>query len=92
MASPPALQITANARRNELVGWRGDRLKVKVHAPAVDGKANREWLQFLAGELGIRPSELELTHGEPAKTRTVRVLSLDEDPLRERLAMRLGKD
>ncbi|MGC3991265.1 MAG: DUF167 domain-containing protein [Chthoniobacteraceae bacterium] len=86
MPATLSLQITANARRNEIVGWLGDRLKVKVHAPAVDGKANRELLEFLAETLGVKPGDLEITHGAHAKSKTIRVQSLDEKILREKLA------
>jgi len=29
------VQISANAGRNEIIGWQGERLKIKVKAPAV---------------------------------------------------------
>jgi len=61
-------------------------LKVKIHAPAVEGKANRELLAFLAETLGVKPGDLEITHGEHAKSKTIRVQSLDEATLREKVA------
>ena len=47
------VQISANAGQNQIVGWQGDRLKIKVKAPAVDGRANEELRRFLAERLEI---------------------------------------
>ena len=85
MPATLSLQISANARSNSLAGWSNGRLKVKIHAPAVDGKANRELLRFLAGELGVRPGDLQIVRGEHAKLKTIRVETLDENALREKL-------
>lgn len=74
MALGLTVQITANASRNEIVGWLGDRLKIKVKAPAVEGKANAELLRFLADRLGVRPNALHILRGETARTK---VLSID---------------
>jgi hypothetical protein len=37
-----AIKAVPNAPRNAVVGWLGDALKVKVHAPALEGRANDE--------------------------------------------------
>jgi uncharacterized protein (TIGR00251 family) len=47
------LRIVPNARHSEVVGEYGDAVKVKVAAPAVDGKANAALLEFLAEKLGV---------------------------------------
>ena len=67
------LQIVPNAPRSEIVGWVGDRLKVKIKAPAVEGKANAELLRFLAGQFGVRPHAVTLVRGETARFKTVRI-------------------
>ena len=82
------VQITANAGRSEVVGWQAGRLKIKVKAPAVEGKANGELLRFLAGRLGVRRREIGIERGETAKAKTIRVEGIDE---REALA-KLGAE
>jgi uncharacterized protein (TIGR00251 family) len=72
------LQTTPNAPRSEMVGWLGERLKVKVKAPAVEGKANAELLRFLAGHFGVRPNAVTLVRGETARLKTVRIEGIDE--------------
>ena len=39
--------VKSNARKDEILGWQGDVLKVAISAPAVDNKANVALLKFL---------------------------------------------
>lgn len=72
------VQITANASRSEIVGWLGGRLKIKVKAPAVEGKANEELLRFLAKRLGVRAKQLRIVRGETARLKRLSIEGLDE--------------
>jgi hypothetical protein len=83
------VQISANASRSEIVGWIGGRLKIKVKAPAVEGKANAELLRFLAEKLATRPNQLQIVRGETAKLKTIAVEGVDDLP---QLARLLGLD
>ena len=42
------LHIQPNATRTEFVGLHGEAIKIRLHAPPVDGKANQELCRFLA--------------------------------------------
>lgn len=64
-----ALKVTPGAKRNEVLGWEDDYpqigrvLKLKIAAPPVEGKANKEIVLFLAKTLGLPKSAVELVHG-----------------------------
>lgn len=75
------LQITPNAPRSEIVGWMGDRLKLKIKAPAVEGKANAELVRFLAEAFGVRPNAVTLVRGETARLKVVRIEGVEEAEL-----------
>ena len=79
------LKVIPNAPRNEIAGWLGAALKVKVHAPALEGRANDELLDFLAGTLGVPRRDLTLLRGGKSRQKLVRIASLDEAGLRTRL-------
>jgi len=55
--------------RDEIVGWLGDSLKVKVKAPPEKGRANEAVVALLAERLGIDASSIAVVsgHGSPAK-------------------------
>jgi len=76
------IQTTPNAPRSQIVGWLGDRLKVKVKAPAVEGKANAELVRFLAEHFGVRPHAVTLLRGDTARLKTVRIEGVEEADVR----------
>jgi len=80
MALNLRIQATPNAPRNEVVGWAEDRLRVKVKAPAVEGKANAELLRFLASVCGVRPNAVTLLRGETARIKVIRIEGIDTLP------------
>ena len=62
-----------NAPRSEVVGWHAGALKVKVHAPPVEGKANEALCDFLAEELGLPRRAVSLVRGDTARQKVVRL-------------------
>ncbi|MDO8539785.1 MAG: DUF167 domain-containing protein [Opitutaceae bacterium] len=68
-----AIKAIPNAPRNEVVGWLGDALKVKVHAPPLDGRANDELCEFLAGEFGVPRRAVTLLRGDTSRQKVVRI-------------------
>lgn len=80
------LKTIPNAPRNEVVGWLGAALKVKVHAPALEGRANDELLGFLAEKLGLPRRAVTLLRGDKSRQKIVRVTGLDLAAVKARLA------
>lgn len=91
LQSPPVadctleLKIIPNAPRNEIVGWLGPALKVKVHAPALDGRANDELLDFLAERLALPRRAVTLLRGDKSRQKVVRLAGLDDAALKSLL-------
>ncbi len=79
------LKVIPNAPRNEIAGWLGSALKVKVHAPALEGRANDELLDFLAEALGIPRRNVTLLRGDKSRQKVVRIAGLDAATVRARL-------
>ena len=65
------------ARRSEIVGVADGRLRVRLAAPAADGRANRELRRFLATALGVPPSAVALLQGETSRRKVVRVTGVE---------------
>jgi uncharacterized protein (TIGR00251 family) len=70
------LKTIPNAPRDEIAGWLGDALKVKVHAPALEGRANDALLVFLAKELGVPRRAVTLLRGDKSRHKVVRITGL----------------
>jgi uncharacterized protein len=67
------LHVQPGARTTGWAGRRGDALRLRIAARAVDGLANRACVEFLAEALGIAKSAIVIVHGERARTKLVRV-------------------
>ena len=75
-----------NARRTEVVGEYGEAIKIKIHAPALEGKANAALLGFLAERLEVPASCVDLVAGEKSRDKTVSVSGLSDEEARKRLS------
>lgn len=79
------IKAVPNAARNEVVGWMGDVLKVRLKAPPVDGKANTELCRFLATTLRLPKSTVTLATGGSSREKRVRIDGLTSEETQERL-------
>lgn len=74
-----------NARRSEVVGVHGDAIKIKVQAPAMDGKANEALREFLAETLAVPGRAVEIVAGEKSRDKLVAVADMETDEAKRRL-------
>jgi uncharacterized protein (TIGR00251 family) len=80
------IKAIPNAPRNAVAGWNGDALKVKVHAPALDGRASAELLEFLADVLGLPKRAVTLVQGDKARRKLVQIDGLGLEAVKAKLA------
>jgi uncharacterized protein (TIGR00251 family) len=59
-----AVRVIPNARRTEFSGRRDGEIVLRLSAPAVEGKANKAALEFVAKHFGIARSRVRLVKGE----------------------------
>ena len=57
------IKVVPNSSKNQWVGLFGDRLRLKITAPPVDGKANEAVIKFLAETLKIKSQQIQLLRG-----------------------------
>lgn len=82
------IKAVPNAPRNAVVGWLGDALKVKVHAPALEGRANEELCEFLADALDLPRRAVTVLRGDKSRQKVVRLEGLDLAEAKRRLTGR----
>ena len=77
------IRVIPNSQRSEVVSRVGSILRVKVVAPAVDGKANEELCDFLADFFDVKRSMIFLRKGERGREKTIEVIGRSEEELNE---------
>ena len=77
--------VAPRASRERIGPVVGDRIKVAVAAPPVEGKANQALVDLLARALKVRKQDVEIVRGAKGKRKTVRVAGISEEVLMELL-------
>jgi uncharacterized protein (TIGR00251 family) len=67
------IRLQPRARRDEVVGERGEAIVVRVTAPPVDGKANAALCAFVARAANVAPSRVAVVRGQTSRDKVVRV-------------------
>lgn len=80
------VRVQPRASRNEIAGWRGDALGVRVTAPPVAGQANVAVTAVVAEALGVRASAVTVVRGERGRDKVLRVVGVSPAEVRARLA------
>ncbi len=79
------IHITPNAKIDKVAGEHGAAIKVKLRAPAVEGKANTALRNLLAEKLSISMRAIVLKRGERSCNKLIRIDGLSEDDVRRAL-------
>ena len=79
------VKAVPGAKRDEIAGWLGDRLKVRVSAPAEGGKANKAICALIAKTVGVRTREVTVVSGHGSPEKAVEVAGVRDEELAARL-------
>jgi uncharacterized protein len=80
--------IVPNAKQNQVIGEHGSAIKIKLRAPAVEGKANAALRSFLAEQLEIPERAIVLQRGQKSRDKLIRIEGLSEGEVRSRLLVK----
>ncbi|SMF96260.1 hypothetical protein SAMN02949497_3652 [Methylomagnum ishizawai] len=69
------LHVQPRAAKSEIAGFFGERLKIRIAAPPVDGKANQRVIDFLAETFAVPKRDVVLLAGESSRDKRVRIAS-----------------
>ena len=79
------LWVQPHAKKSGFAGLHGERLKLKLSAAPIEGKANAALLRFLSEALELPTRNLSLVAGLSTRAKTVRVRDIPEEKLLARL-------
>lgn len=83
------VRVVPGASSAQIIGYRGDELRVRVCSPPIDGRANEEVVRLLASALAIRGREIEMVGGHSARSKQL-LVALPADELRRRVQLLIG--
>ena len=66
------------AKRSEFAGRHGERVKVRLAAPAVEGKANAALIEFLADYFGVPRRNVSIVSGVRSRAKRVAIEGVAE--------------
>ena len=69
------VHLQPKASKDEFAGLHGERLKIRLTAPPLEGKANALLLAFLGSAFGVGKSQVELISGAQHRHKRVRIRS-----------------
>jgi uncharacterized protein (TIGR00251 family) len=67
------LHVQPGARRTEFAGKHGERIKLRLAAPPVEGKANAALIEFLAGYFGVPRRNVTIVSGVKSRAKRVAI-------------------
>lgn len=73
------VRVTPRASKDEIQGIVGDRLKVRIMAPPLEGKANAQLVKFLSRRLKIPRAHIEILSGESGRDKRIRISDPPDD-------------
>jgi uncharacterized protein len=79
--------VQPRASRTELIGVRGDEIRVRVAAPPVDGAANDALVRFLADIIGVARSAVTVISGAGSRSKVVLVTGVTPAHAARRLGL-----
>lgn len=68
-----SVRVIPNAKRPSITREGSSSYKVKVDAPAVEGKANGRLIEIIAEYFGVRKSEISIENGAKGRKKVVRI-------------------
>ena len=91
-----AVRAQPGAKKTAITGIYGEgataQLKIAVHAPPIEGRANEALIAFLADTFSLSRNSVELISGEISRSKVFLLRSVTTEQAQRRLALLLRSD
>jgi hypothetical protein len=74
------LRVRPRAQRSEFGGVHGERVRVRLKAPPVDGRANAALAEFLAEAFSVPRAQVVIESGQASRDKRVRIIGAPPSP------------
>jgi uncharacterized protein len=82
------VHVVPNAKVDSVIGEHAGAIKIKLHTPAVEGKANAALIRFLAEQLELPRHAIVLQRGRRSRDKLIRIAGLTAEDVRTRMRAR----
>ena len=72
--------LQPGAKRSEFAGEHGERIKIRLNAPPVDGKANTQLIAFLSKAFAVPKHAVQIESGVLSRQKRVRITAPNQFP------------
>ncbi|MBW1782113.1 MAG: YggU family protein [Deltaproteobacteria bacterium] len=79
------VKVLPRSSKDEIVERQDDTYKIKLTAPAIEGKANKALLKLLAKRCSLPKTRIEIVSGERSRTKSIRITGLTLEQVDKRL-------
>lgn len=83
------IRVTPGSRKDEIAGWHGDALRVRVKAPPERGKATGAAIKLVASALDVPAQRVTLERGATSREKLLRIEGLTDHEIYKRLPERV---
>ncbi len=81
------MRVHPNTTENEIVDFADRVLRVRVSAPPVKGRANKELIAFLSQILDVGKSKITIIKGHTSRNKVLAISGLSQQEIVERLSI-----
>jgi uncharacterized protein len=67
------VRVTPNARKDAVVACTAEEIRIKLRAPAIEGKANAALLNFLSEITGVPRPKITIRFGRKARVKVIEI-------------------
>jgi len=78
-----SVKVVPGSSRDQIVGWLGDALKIKVMAPPEKGRANEAVVELLSMKLGISTDDIEVVSGYSSPSKVIAITGMDDEAIKK---------
>lgn len=69
------IYLQPRASKDEIIGLHDNCLKLRIKAPAIEGRANQYLITFLAQQFSVPEKAVSITQGELSRKKWVKILA-----------------
>lgn len=82
-----AVHVTPRSGRDEVTGWSGDELLVRVTAPPDDGRANAAAVELVGKALGVPKTHIRVLRGATGRHKLLEVSGMEQGEVESGLGL-----